>query len=64
MMTGKVVTTYSTSAISANSTSTENGTLISDISHQYSPVEIATAVTFTVAVIQVTDFIHIPNLII
>lgn len=53
MMTGKVVSTYSTGAISANSTSTGNGTLISDINHQYSPVEVATAVTFTVAVIQV-----------
>lgn len=53
MMTGKVVTTYSTGAVSTNNTSTENGTLISDASHQYSPVEVATAVTFTVAVIQV-----------
>lgn len=57
MMTGKVVTTYSTSAISANSTSTENGTFISDTSHQYSPVEIATAVTFTVAVIQLGMYV-------
>lgn len=57
MMTGKVVTTYSTSAILANSTSTENGTFISDTSHQYSPVEIATAVTFTVAVIQLGMYV-------
>jgi len=52
-MTGKVVTTYSSAAISTNNTSAENGTLISDVSHQYSPVDVATAVTFTVAVIQV-----------
>ncbi|XP_070157196.1 prestin isoform X2 [Polyergus mexicanus] len=57
MMTGKVVTTYSTSAISVNSTSVENGTLISDISHQYSPVEVATAVTFMVAVIQLGMYV-------
>ncbi|XP_029679419.1 solute carrier family 26 member 10-like isoform X2 [Formica exsecta] len=57
MMTGKVVTTYSTSAISVNSTSAENGTLISDISHQYSPVEVATAVTFTVAIIQLGMYV-------
>ncbi|KAL6267139.1 hypothetical protein P5V15_000218 [Pogonomyrmex californicus] len=54
MMTGKVVTTYSNPAFSTNNTSVENGTLISDVNHQYSPVEVATAVTFTVAVIQVT----------
>lgn len=54
MMTGKVVTTYSNPAVSTNNTSAENGTLISDVSHQYSPMEVATVVTFTVAVIQVT----------
>ncbi|XP_072753756.1 prestin isoform X3 [Anoplolepis gracilipes] len=57
MMTGKVVTTYSSRTISVNSTSTENGTSISDISHQYSPVEVATAVTFTVAVIQLGMYV-------
>ncbi|KAL6440663.1 hypothetical protein ACFW04_003265 [Cataglyphis niger] len=57
MMTGKVVTTYSTSAISVNSTSVENGTLISDVSHQYSPVEVATTVTFMVAVIQLGMYV-------
>lgn len=57
MMTGKVVTTYSAGAISANSTSTGNDTLISAINHQYSPVEVATAVTFTVAVIQLGMYV-------
>jgi len=56
MMTGKVVTTYSGSAVSTNNTSAENGTLISDVSHHYSPVEVATVVTFTVAIIQVTTW--------
>ncbi|XP_050446722.1 solute carrier family 26 member 10-like isoform X2 [Cataglyphis hispanica] len=57
MMTGKVVTTYSTSAISVNSTSVGNGTLISDVSHQYSPVEVATTVTFMVAIIQLGMYV-------
>ncbi|XP_071574134.1 prestin isoform X2 [Temnothorax nylanderi] len=57
MMTGKVVTTYSSPAVSTNNTSTENATLISDVSHQYSPVEVATAVTFTVAVIQLGMYV-------
>ncbi|KAH0951309.1 hypothetical protein HN011_002548 [Eciton burchellii] len=57
MMTGKVVTTYSSAAISTNNTSAENGTLISDVSHQYSPVDVATAVTFTVAVIQLGMYV-------
>ncbi|XP_012229611.2 prestin-like isoform X1 [Linepithema humile] len=57
MMTGKVVTTYSSATVSINNTSTENGTLISNVSHQYSPVEVATAVTFTVAVIQLGMYV-------
>ncbi|XP_011695712.1 PREDICTED: solute carrier family 26 member 10-like isoform X4 [Wasmannia auropunctata] len=57
MMTGKVVTTYSSPAVSTNNTSVENGTLISDVSHQYSPVEVATVVTFTVAVIQLGMYV-------
>ncbi|XP_011160302.2 solute carrier family 26 member 10 isoform X2 [Solenopsis invicta] len=57
MMTGKVVTTYSSTAVSTNNTSAENGTLISDVSHQYSPVEVATVVTFTVAVIQLGMYV-------
>jgi len=58
MMTGKVITTYSSPVVSTNNTSTENGTLISDINHQYSPVEVATVVTFTVAIIQVTNTLY------
>ncbi|XP_071631781.1 prestin isoform X1 [Temnothorax longispinosus] len=57
MMTGKVVTTYSSPAVSTNNTSAENGTLISDVNHQYSPVEVATVVTFTVAVIQLGMYV-------
>ncbi|KAL0111684.1 hypothetical protein PUN28_013108 [Cardiocondyla obscurior] len=57
MMTGKVVTTHSSPAVSTNNTSTVNGTLISDVSHQYSPVEVATVVTFTVAVIQLGMYV-------
>ncbi|XP_026827914.1 solute carrier family 26 member 10 isoform X3 [Ooceraea biroi] len=57
MMTGKVVTTYSSAAISTNNTSAENGTLISDVNHQYSPVDVATAVTFTVAIIQLGMYV-------
>ncbi|XP_011862989.1 PREDICTED: solute carrier family 26 member 10-like isoform X2 [Vollenhovia emeryi] len=57
MMTGKVVTTYSSPAVSTNNTSAENGTLISDVGHQYSPVEVATVVTFTVAVIQLGMYV-------
>lgn len=54
MMTGKVVTTHSSAVISTNSTSAiENAALISDVGRQYSPMDVATAVTFTVAVIQV-----------
>lgn len=52
-MTGKVVAEYSSVTVSASVTSVQNGTLVSDASHQYSAVEVATAVTFTVAVIQV-----------
>ncbi|XP_011151868.1 solute carrier family 26 member 10 isoform X1 [Harpegnathos saltator] len=57
MMTGKVVTTYSSAAVSMNNTSVENGILISNISRQYSPIEVATAVTFTVAIIQLGMYV-------
>lgn len=52
MMTGKVVATYSTLEQSpTNNNATDNHELSTN--HQYSPVEVATAVTFTVAMIQV-----------
>ena len=51
-MTGKVVATYSSQGQLANNATTENEPL-SSTSNRYSPVEVATAVTFTVAVIQV-----------
>lgn len=52
MMTGKVVTTYSSVTVPTNITSVQNGTLASNMS-QYTAMEVATAVTFTVALIQV-----------
>ncbi|XP_018303397.1 solute carrier family 26 member 6 isoform X1 [Mycetomoellerius zeteki] len=57
MMTGKVITTYSSPVVPTNNTSAENGTLISDVNHQYSPVEVATVVTFTVAIIQLGMYV-------
>ncbi|XP_020300585.1 solute carrier family 26 member 10-like isoform X3 [Pseudomyrmex gracilis] len=57
MMTGKVVTTYSSVTVPTNITSVQNGTLASNVSNQYSAVEVATAVTFTVAVIQLGMYV-------
>ncbi|XP_043514855.1 solute carrier family 26 member 6-like isoform X4 [Frieseomelitta varia] len=56
MMTGKVVATYSTQGQLANNATTENE-LLSSMSNRYSPVEVATAVTFTVAVIQLAMYL-------
>lgn len=52
MMTGKVVTTYSSQGQLSKNATTENE-LLSSTSNRYSPVEVATAVTFAVALIQV-----------
>lgn len=53
MMTGKVVLSHSHAGyVNANATSQVNLEL-SD-SHQYTPIQVATAVTFGVAVIQVS----------
>lgn len=52
MMTGKVVATYSTQG-QVNKNSTTENELLTSTSSQYSSVEVATAVTFTVALIQV-----------
>lgn len=60
-MTGKVVNTYSSSAVSTNNTLPNNDTLISSVSYHYTPVEVATAVTFTVAAIQVILFMSSLN---
>ncbi|KAK9310456.1 hypothetical protein QLX08_000212 [Tetragonisca angustula] len=56
MMTGKVVATYSSQGQLANNATTENEPL-SSTSNRYSPVEVATAVTFTVAVIQLAMYL-------
>lgn len=52
MMTGKVVTTYSSQGQLPKNATAENE-LLSSTSNRYSPVEVATAVTFAVALIQV-----------
>ncbi|XP_076169612.1 prestin isoform X2 [Ptiloglossa arizonensis] len=51
MMTGKVVTTYSSQEQLPSNGTTENESMFPN-GNQYSPIEVATAVTFTVAVIQ------------
>ncbi|XP_076286440.1 prestin isoform X2 [Lasioglossum baleicum] len=56
MMTGKVVTTYSSQDRSSLYPVQENEPLSSG-SNQYSPVEVATAVTFTVAMIQLGMYV-------
>lgn len=64
MMTGKVVATYSTQG-QVNKNSTTENELLTSTSSQYSSVQVATAVTFTVALIQVQSFrsyIHLINL--
>ncbi|XP_076248256.1 prestin isoform X2 [Calliopsis andreniformis] len=57
MMTGKVVTTYSSHEhLISNGTNIENEA-VSSTGDRYSPVEVATAVTFTVAVIQLGMYV-------
>ncbi|CAK9802967.1 Slc26a5 [Anthophora plagiata] len=51
MMTGKVVTTYSSQGQNVGNATVDNE-LLSTANNRYSPVEVATAVTFTVALIQ------------
>ncbi|XP_031828182.1 prestin isoform X2 [Nomia melanderi] len=56
MMTGKVVTTYSSQGhVFGNGT--EGNEVLSSVANQYSPVEVATAVTFTVAMIQLAMYV-------
>lgn len=62
MMTGKVVATYSTQG-QVNKNSTTENELLTSTSSQYSSVEVATAVTFTVALIQVQSFLSSMHLI-
>lgn len=55
MMTGKVVVTYSTPDYAMNNNSTQFGqdnSTSSLLGHQYSPIEVATTVTFVVALTQ------------
>ncbi|XP_033352726.1 solute carrier family 26 member 6-like isoform X1 [Bombus vosnesenskii] len=56
MMTGKVVTTYSSQGQLPKNATTENE-LLSSTSNRYSPVEVATAVTFAVALIQLVMYL-------
>lgn len=61
MMTGKVVATYSTQG-QVNKNSTTENELLTSTSSQYSSVQVATAVTFTVALIQVIiSIFHTPD---
>ncbi|XP_029035224.1 prestin-like isoform X1 [Osmia bicornis bicornis] len=56
MMTGKVVATYSTpEELQTNNNATDNQELSRN--NQYSPVEVATAVTFTVAMIELLMYL-------
>ncbi|KOC67065.1 Prestin [Habropoda laboriosa] len=52
MMTGKVVTTYSSHGQLSRNSTAESDLPLSSANDRYSPVEVATAVTFTVALIQ------------
>ncbi|XP_012341891.1 solute carrier family 26 member 6 isoform X1 [Apis florea] len=56
MMTGKVVATYSTQG-QINKNSTTENELLTSTSSQYSSVQVATAVTFTVALIQLIMYL-------
>ncbi|XP_043248167.1 solute carrier family 26 member 10-like isoform X1 [Colletes gigas] len=56
MMTGKVVSTYSTHGQSSSNGTAENESLLAT-DNQYTPVEVATAVTFTVAMIQLGMYV-------
>lgn len=54
MMTGKVVLSHATFLGAANSTAISNNTLgLNSENVQYTPTEVATAVTFMVALMQV-----------
>ncbi|XP_076685631.1 prestin isoform X2 [Andrena cerasifolii] len=57
MMTGKVVTTYSSQEHFASNSTVAEKDLSSSMNHGYSPVEVATAVTFTVALIQLGMYV-------
>ncbi|XP_034941866.1 prestin-like isoform X2 [Chelonus insularis] len=58
MMTGKVVLTHSTIANSQNSTSVESPSIeYLQTSNQFSPLEVATAVTFGVGILQLAMYV-------